>query len=100
MGSSRPCFNGRGGAVWPRWVDPPFGEGGFGGNGFVTTMVQRQAASCLPAMGRKLERTVLSHRFELSADEVDEVADLVGLETLEAVSLELTEEQLDPLTEL
>jgi superfamily II DNA or RNA helicase len=83
-----------------RWVEDHYGEQGFGGHGFVTTMFQRQAASCLPAMGRKLERTVLSHRFELSADEVDEIADLAGLETLEAVSFELTDEELDPLTEL
>lgn len=83
-----------------RWVEAYYSEDGFGGRGFVTTMFQRQAASCLPAMGRKLERTVLSHRFELSADEVDEVADLVGLETLEPVSFELSQEQLDPLTEL
>ena len=51
------------------WAAAEYGEQGFGGRGFVTTMFQRQAASCLPAMGRKLRESVLFGKVTIDEDE-------------------------------
>lgn len=82
------------------WVTAHYGEEMFAGRGFVTTMFQRQAASCLPAMGRKLEQSILAGSVSFTSDEVDEIADLAGLDTLEDVSFELSPTELGPLEEL
>jgi ATP-dependent helicase HepA len=81
-----------------RWTQWEYGE--QAGRGFVTTMFQRLAASCLPAMGRKLEQTRFSGRVDLAADEVGELADLEGLDTMDELHLALTETDRTPLDEL
>lgn len=52
------------------WAAEKYDEQSFGGHGFVTTMFQRQSASCLPAMGRKLQQSVLLRRVTVDPDEL------------------------------
>jgi superfamily II DNA or RNA helicase len=55
------------------WAAEEYAE--QGGRGFVTTMFQRQAASCLPAMGRKLQHSVLFGKVTIDPDEQEDYGD-------------------------
>lgn len=79
------------------WAAEEYSEQAFGGSGFVTTMIQRQAASCLPVMRRKLEGVVSTGRFSIASDDL---ADLDGLEPLEPVEVDLDDDDLQVIGEL
>ena len=55
------------------WVARARERYGIGVGVFVTIMFQRQVASCMPAMGEKLEESVLNSAIEYDRDEVVEV---------------------------
>jgi len=63
----------------------------FNGSGFVTTMIQRQASSCLPAMRRKLRSMESSGFFHVDPDEAEELDDATIEPLDEAQDLELDE---------
>jgi ATP-dependent helicase HepA len=74
------------------WAAEKYGE--QAGRGFVTTMFQRQSASCLPAMATKLQQTVLFGKVIVDPDEQDDYdlgefgGDAVDLEERETTALD------------
>ena len=87
------------------WVGRASQRYGIGVGVFVTIMFQRQVASCIPALGEKLEDSVLNSSIDYDRDEVVEA--LAPDQLLEAESflegdahLELVEEERDLLARL
>jgi len=68
------------------WATRYYREEMFGGRGFATTMVQRQAASCLPALAARLRSARTSGKLRVDADIADELGstelDPVGEDTV------------------
>ncbi|MCE7888662.1 MAG: hypothetical protein DYH12_02995 [Sorangiineae bacterium PRO1] len=82
------------------WAIEYYGEHVFAGRGFVTTMIQRQAASCLPAMKRKVLKMVSSGFLRLDPEEIDELED-AGIEPDEhELSIELDADARDATARL